>query len=106
MAESMVAIYGHESRLRCCNPEFISRSTAPLASWARRPNGRDHHRSWGFPVTAAQMASLAHAVASRRSTTAPGARPLSPSVWRRFFPTLSADRRSWRSGITSPSCFE
>ena len=37
--------------------------------------------SWGFPVTAADMQALAHAVGEQTRSTVPAARRHSPSVW-------------------------
>ena len=50
--------------------------------------------SWGFPVTAAEMAALAaRCRRDRRSSTAPAARPRWRSAWRTSSPAPAAARR-------------
>jgi carbon starvation protein len=60
--------------------------------------------SWGFPVTAAEMQALAHAVGEQTLFNRTAEHLPSLWAWRTFFRTVSTGKRSWRCGITSPSC--
>jgi len=49
--------------------------------------------TWGFPITAAEMHSLAQSVGEQTLYNRTAARPPSPSAWPIFSPTAWADRR-------------
>ena len=63
--------------------------------------------AWGYPVTTAQMASLAHRVGETTLFSRTGGAPsLALWGWRKFSRRPAVAMRCWPSGTTSPSCLK